>query len=412
MSSLIFLLAWRYIINSTHEKNISTMVKICFIGIFLGSFSLALITAVMNGYEKEIHKKMQGIHAHALIRSGSQGLNVDAIKKVIGQEFPQIAQVSPTTSGYVLIPSTTDGDIPGVVMLRAIDPAAETNVSTLAQKIVAPTELADPLTQALANNRLLIGKKFAKEFGLSPNDNAQLMYPDNNSETPDNRISLLRTTALVGGIFHTGIEEFDAGVIFCTFEFFNSLFPDTGVTQLNIKLHDGVTDYHVLPQLKQRLGLDVCSWKELYPALVSALMLEKYVMFIIILLITLVASMNILSLLFMEITSKRADIAILRVMGANPNTISAVFALIGLSIAATAALAGIAAAYLASALFAAYPFITLPDVYYVSHLPVLMEWRIGLVVFCAVIFISLIASWLPTRRISTLNIAQILRSEG
>ena len=71
----------------------------------------------------------------------------------------------------------------------------------------------------------------------------------------------------------------------------------------------------VIQKLRHRLGLDVYSWKDLYPSLVASLKLEKYVSFFILALILLVASMNIISLLFMQITQKRPTIALLQAMG-------------------------------------------------------------------------------------------------
>lgn len=412
MNPLVLLLTRRYLSHSIHEKSISTMVKICFLGIFLGSFSLALITAIMHGFEIEIHKKMLGIHAHASIKSPDE-LNVEAITTVLHNEFPQITGISPTSSGYALIPATTDGSMPNVIMLRAINPAAEATVSTLAQKISSPTPAGMcPLLHSLNNNQVLVGKKFAQEYHHDIGDEVQLLYPDRDATGPESHVSLLRTKATIGGTFQTGIDEFDTSVIFCSFNFFETLFPENTINQMNLKFKPGTAENSILSALRKRLNLEVYSWKELYPALVSALTLEKYVMFIIIMLITLVASMNILSLLFMEITNKRADIAILRVMGTPNKTISSIFIFMGLTISTIATTSGLLAAYGTSLLFHYYPFIKLPDVYYVSHLPVKMSWGIGLTVFVVVTILSLIASWLPTRKISSLNIARILRSEG
>jgi len=411
MNSLIFLLARRYLIHSVHEKSVSTMVKICFLGIFLGSFSLAFITAITNGFEAEVYKKMQGIHSHASIRSADQ-LNVDAIMKVIHAEFPHVETVAPMMSTYVLLPAEQEG-VPCVIVLRAIDPQAESQVSSLGQKIISKVPDSVPaLVHVLDQRQILVGERFAHNYRTHPGAVVQLLYPDDVTDSSAGRITLLTSHATIGGIFKTGIDEFDANVVFCNFDFFNALFPDYGVTQLNIKFKPHCNQSATITALRNRLGLEVSSWQDLYPALVSALTLEKYVMFIIIALITLVASMNILSLLFMEIMNKRADIAILQVMGASPAIISSIFILMGLALAIAATTTGIGAAYGLSIIFERYPFIKLPDVYCVSHLPVLMDWQIGIAVFCVVITLSLVASWLPTRRIKTINIAQILRSEG
>jgi lipoprotein-releasing system permease protein len=411
MNAVVRLLVWRYITHTKSEKSLSIMILICFLGIFLGSFALAVITAIMNGFEKDVYEKMQGIHAHIQISSHTQPLNVDALQKVLDAEFPQVRASSPTSSGYLLIP-TNNNDLPMVIVLKAIDPQAEEIVSTLGQKVLGSTATdAHPLQHALANNRVLIGKKLAQELHLSLDNKVTLLYPEAADNERTNAINLSKHTAQIGGMFSTGIDEYDANVMFCTFDFFNQLFPDLGVTHLNLRLHNDNDESSVLSHLKNRLGLQVCSWKELYPALVSALTLQKYVSFLIILLITLVAAMNILSLLFMEITSKRAHIAILHVMGMKHHDISSIFIYMGVGIALIASTLGIICTYLVDFGCKRYPFITLPDVYYSTQLPIHMEWRIALAVLVAVFAISFFASWLPTRRINTLNIAQILRSE-
>jgi lipoprotein-releasing system permease protein len=410
MNDLVFLLTRRYLTSCTYEKNISIMVKICFLGIFLGSFALALITAITNGFEAEIHKKMQGIHAHAVIRSSTDNLNIEAIKPVLEKEFPEIIHLSPTNAGYVLVPS--DNDMPNVLVIRAIDPLLEINVSSLAEKIIHSRNTPHSLIQCLEDNGLLVGKKFAQDNKKLVGAPIDLLFPDEESKETSSRISLCKMTSVIGGIFDTGIDEFDSSVAFCSFSFFNRLFPDAGISQINLKFHTNATDSVIIKKLRQRLSLPVYSWKELYPALVSALTLEKYVTFIIIALITLVASMNIMSLLFMEITNKRGDIAILRALGTSSRSIATIFMAMGLSIAALAAAVGIGCAYLISLLLDFYPFIQLPDAYYVSYLPVKMDWKIAIVVFMLVTVISLIASWLPTRRINNMNIATTLRAEG
>ena len=220
------------------------------------------------------------------------------------------------------------------------------------------------------------------------------------------------TDAFISGIFNTGIDEFDSGLILCSLNFLQNIFPESDVTQLNIKLKPGVNEQSVVQKLTDHLKLEAYSWKDLYPALVSALILEKYVMFFILALITLVASMSILSLLYMQITQKRADIAILHAIGTPHTTITAIFMTIGLIITSSASVVGIALAYIASFLLERFPFISLPDAYYVTYIPAKMEWYIPLIVFAVVMAISFIAIWIPIKKIKTINVADVLRFEG
>jgi lipoprotein-releasing system permease protein len=167
-----------------------------------------------------------------------------------------------------------------------------------------------------------------------------------------------------------------------------------------------------IAQLQQRLPhLTIQSWKDLYPALVSSLKLEKYVMFFILALITLVASMNMISLLFMQIQQKRRDIAILKVMGLSTNKISNIFLQLGLTITLLASSCGLGLAFFVGSLLERYPCIELPDVYYVSHLPARIDAEIFIVVFVVTMLIGFCATWFPARRAQNINVAQVLRHE-
>ena len=135
-------------------------------------------------------------------------------------------------------------------------------------------------------------------------------------------------------------------------------------------------------------------------------------MFLILALITLVASMNIISLLFMQITQKRGDIALLQSMGATTYDIRMIFIVMGMLLSLIASIIGLLLATFASWILNRYPFITLPDVYYVTHLPSHMEWHIIVAVFIAVTLLSLISIVLPTRRIKTISVSNVLRFEA
>ena len=135
-------------------------------------------------------------------------------------------------------------------------------------------------------------------------------------------------------------------------------------------------------------------------------------MFLILALITLVASMNIISLLFMQIIQKRGDIAILKSMGLSDKKISQIFFYLGMTISTIGSIAGLICSFIAGWFLENYPFITLPDAYYVTYLPAKMEWQIFVIVFVVVILISFLATWIPTRKTRKINISQVLRFES
>ncbi|HEV2601848.1 MAG TPA: FtsX-like permease family protein [Candidatus Babeliales bacterium] len=413
MHYITFLLAWRYIRGAQKQSNISIMITICFIGITIGTFSLALILSIMNGFEKATHEKLQGINPQIQLRAYGNELNVPEISSIIDSEFPEVDCYSPTIIKQAILQSTTKSDdTTHVVMVKAIDPKRDIQTTTIASKITQKNIPTDNLSDLLQSNQIIIGEKLAQELDVTPGEELFILYAPVDDFSSSNKIKFEQKVAMVSGIYSTGIEEVDAGLIICSISFVNTIWPDEGVSQINIQLRKGIDEPDTVNKLKKRFNLEVYSWKDLYPALVSALQLEKYAMFFILALITLVASMNIISLLFMHITQKKTDIAILKSLGMTDGTIAQIFMMIGFIIALLGSITGLTLAAIAGLLLQRYPFITLPDVYYVSHLPIALEMHIFILVFFIAIILSCIATWIPVRTTRTIEIATILRFDA
>lgn len=410
MNITTFFLAQRMLLAHVYQKSISTMTIICFAGIFVGSFCLALVTAIMNGFEVAIHEKMQSIHSNIIIQSYRGSIDIDVLGPVLKKEFPEITAFSPMAVHHVLLRSRDSEDTPIVAMVKGIDPKTEQLTSSLSKKIIRRLPSTE-FPQLFNNNHIIIGKQLAHNNQIAVGDEIELLFI-RDEKIQSKKIIFDSQPAIVSGIFDTGIDEFDSNVIYCSLLFLEELYPNIEIGQVNVTLVPDCDENNIIPKLRNRLDLDVYSWKNLYPSLVASLKLEKYVSFFILALILLVASMNIISLLFMQITQKRPNIALLKALGMPHHSISAIFFVIGMVISCTASFFGLATALFASWILKKYPFITLPDAYYVTHLPVAMSWYIICAVFCAVIIFSLIATWLPIQRIRTINISQVLRFEG
>lgn len=363
----------------------------------------------MRGFEYTLHNKMQNIHPQLMIRALAQDLDVEKITAVIRHEFPEIAVISPMAMEYAIIKSAETE--PTVVLMKGINPLYEAQVSAIGTKVYGAQKVPLTLGDTVYANKILIGKTLAENMNVAVGNMVDIYYT-NLEDTRSKRLSLESMPAEIGGFFESGVDEFDTGVIFSSLEFLQSLFPETGINQINLKLICDADETAVVARLHERLHLPILSWKDLYPALVSALKLEKYAMFFILALITLVASMCIVALLFMQITQKRPDIAILSALGTSQRTISRIFVLMGMSIALSASMVGVIFALLASWLLEKYPFIQLPDAYYVSHLPAKMEPSIIVAVLATTCVLSFLATWIPTRSIRRINISHILRFEG
>jgi lipoprotein-releasing system permease protein len=414
MSFLSFFIAWRYLRFPRKDKNISFMIRICFLGIFIGTFALMLTLIITNGFEKVIHEKMQGITSQVVIHAPGKQIDAKSIKKVLEDEFgSRVTAASSSSTKQVIIDHKKQQS---VLFIKGVEPENEGKVSTIAKKITFPVDTN--FEKLLTGNNIIVGYKTASRYNLTQGSKINLMIPEPGGR---GKIYLQKKKVTVGGIFKIGLDEYDSNFAYCSLDLLHSMFKEknkNAVDQISLSLNVGKKKlFHdretkIINSLKRRLiGLSVNSWKDLYPALVSSLKLEKYVMFFILALITLVACMNMISLLFMQIQQKRRDIAIFKAMGMSHKNLKRIFLTIGLSITFFASIFGLGLAACVGYFLERYPFIELPDVYYVSYLPARMEPEIFLVVFLCTIAIGFLATWIPAQRTRKIKIVDVLRQE-
>ena len=257
----------------------------------------------------------------------------------------------------------------------------------------------------------MIGKKLAQNLELDVGQTITLFYAHQKGKQKRS-VSFDEVEVVVSGIFDTGIDEFDSNLVISSLEFLKEIFPKANPTEIGLRLDPNASEDKLIHDLNFRIGLDVLSWKQLYPALVSALQLEKYVMFFLLALITLVASMNIISLTFMQIIRKQKDMALLQALGLAPQQVAYIFYIVGFLLTSIASIVGLACAFFVGIFLDRYPFIELPDVYYVTKLPIRMSPLIFGSMFLLALFFTAIALWIPIRTLKKMKIANVLRFEA
>ena len=441
MKNMSFFIAQRYSTGTPQERSLTTMARVCFWSIMLGSFSLALVMAVMNGFEKATHEKIKGINADSTMRTFQGEFDLASLTPLLDSPSLGVAHWSPSAIGHALAGSNNELDLNSLILLKGIDPAREEQVSTLSRMIIQPSDQhnknrlstliknnhvlvdstmarintpasRDTLASLVTTNHVLIGSSMARIQNLHVGDSLNLFVADQ-AHSGATKLALSKEKAVIAGIFQTGIDDFDANVVICDLPFLQNIDPSARIDTINLKHHAGTNEQTVLTALKKQFDdVDIRSWKELYPALVDALKLEKYAMFLILALIMLVACTNIIALLFMQITQKRGDIAILHSLGMSPQAIRRIFIFMGMGLSTVAAVVGLTLATITSYLLDHFQLITLPDVYYVTHLPARMEPQLLLIVFSVILLMSFGATWFATKKISSLNSAHILRFEA
>jgi lipoprotein-releasing system permease protein len=405
-------LAWRYLQGTKEQRSLTAMVWVCALGIFIGTFALGLTTSIMNGFEVETHKKLQGILPDISIQAPQE----TSLESLQLQNYLQttygnsIAGTSDYGTHHIMLQKKdgVEDNKTVIALLKTINPEKESLITPLQEKVGSTA-----LTTMLTGQQIIIGKEIAKELNIVIGDRIILFY----NQTPEAHINngeLAQTTATVAGFLDTGIADYDAGLVIASHNFFTSLLSKPYINQIGIKLKPNLSEHTTktfTTELKQLPDLQITTWNDQYPAIVSALKLEKYAMGFLLALITLVASMNSVSLLFMFITYKRIEIALLQSLGFGLRYIMLIFILFNLIISASASFFGLLCAYSAARLLQIYPCIELPDAYYVTHLPVHINLYSFCMIFIGTLVLSLLTALIPLASFKNISITNTLRFE-
>ena len=384
------------------------------IGIGLGVAALITVLSVMNGFEQELRTRILGMASHASISGSRQPLADWEGAAGLALENPEVVGVAPYVQGEIML---TKGKKVSGALVRGILPGMEPDVSTVGEHMRSGRlEDLQP-----GEYRIILGAELAYSLGARLGDQVTMVTPQANF-SPAGVLPRLRRFR-VTGIFDVGMYEYDRGVALVHMEDAARLFQlDNAVTGIRLRLEDLFQAPQVARELAGRLGggLKVEDWTRQHANFFRAVQTEKRVMFVILTLIVAVAAFNIVSTLVMVVTDKRADIAILRTLGATPGVILRIFivqgALIGLLGTALGLIGGIALALnvetIVPAIEEAFNTQFMPaDVYYISDLPSQLNWpdvwQIGVVAF----LLSLLATLYPAWRASRTQPAEALRYE-
>jgi lipoprotein-releasing system permease protein len=226
----------------------------------------------------------------------------------------------------------------------------------------------------------------------------------------------------VVGFFDSGHFEYDAGMALMHQADAQRLFRLEGPSGVRVKLRD----LHQAREVAQDLigllpaGLMVRDWTRQNRTWFAAVQLEKRMMFIILTLIVAVAAFNLVSTLVMTVTDKRADIAILRTLGASPASIMGVFmvqgAMVGLVGTGAGLLLGLLVAFnidvIVPTLEKLFSASFLPrDIYLISRMPSDPQAADIVPVALIALVLAFIATLYPSWRASRVKPAQALRYE-
>lgn len=260
---------------------------------------------------------------------------------------------------------------------------------------------------------LIIGRELAKSLQVGLGDEVNVVTP-NGELGPMGRMPRSRPFRVVG-IFYSGMYEYDANFGYTRLEDGMDFVGAKGVSGVELKTADVEQALEVAGRVQRELdkvgSYEVLDWMELNRSLFYALKLEKIAMFVVLTFIILVASFSIVAMLIMIVIEKGREIALLKALGATNAGVMRTFIFQGTVIGAVGAAIGLVLGLVICYLLETVGFPLNSEVYYISTLPVDMDWgEVVSVVVCA-IGISVLATIYPSIQAARLKPVDGLRDE-
>ncbi|WP_071672742.1 lipoprotein-releasing ABC transporter permease subunit [Nioella nitratireducens] len=417
-----FMIAWRYIRAKRAEGGVSVMTWISFLGITLAVMALIATLAVRSGFRHEFVGTILGANPHAtlmpLARQVEGGRidrtlhDYDAVAEAV-RAVPGVTHAYPVIRGQVM--ATANGRNAGVEVLGI-------TAGDLGQiPLVAHPEQQQGRLDDFSGG-VAIGMGVARELGVSVGDRIRLISPDGARTAfgTSPRVSAYE----VAYIFQVGRYDIDRVRVYMPFAEAQTYFNRDGVAdEIELTVADPDTVDTMVLSLTRAAGdaqVYVWTWRDSAGAFLQALKMEDNVMFIILSILVLIATMNIVSGLIMLVKNKSRDIGILRTMGLSEGSILRVFFICGASIGVAGTLAGVALgcafAIWIDPIFAFVNWMAGggvwdPSVRFLSTLPARLEVGDVMSAVTLSLGLSFVITIFPARRAARMNPVEALRYE-
>ena len=383
-------------------------------GIALGVAALIVVLSVMNGFQMEIRTRTLSVASHIEISGAGNELANWRDTMATVSKHPQVVAAAPYVQQQGLLSSGSE--VQGV-MVRGIDPRAEEGVAEF-EKHMRRGHLADLRSGEFG---IVLGLDLARALRVTTGDKVTLIAPQG-LVTPVAVLPRLKQFRVVG-IFEIRMQPYDGSLALIDIRDAQTLYQmGDSVSGVRLKVADLFDAPRIAGELLRYLDANtfITDWTRSNVNYFRAIAIEKIMMFLFLLLIVAVAAFNVVSTLVMAVTDKQADIAILRTLGASPQSIMLIFVVQGVLIGLIGLLVGVVTGVtLALNIDVVVPalehllgiqFLS-KDVYYISELPSDLHWNDVALITGVSFLLTLLATLYPSWRASRVNPAEALRYE-
>ena len=414
-SKLEFLIALRYLKSKRKEGFISVIAIFSFIGIMIGVATLIIVMSVMNGFRYELVNRILGINAHLTIYS-REG-QIHDYEKIIAdlKQIDGVKHLNPIIESQAML-SHNGKNLGGLI--RGIKAEDLKNKELVSKNIVEGN--IETINQ---KDSIIIGSSIAQSMNLQNGDKIKIISAETN-ETIIGAIPRIKTYQ-IGGIFSSGLYEYDSSTIFMNYEMAQIHFRQKdSATAIEIFLDDVALVSSLKKVIFEKIHDDkniyISDWQSANSGFIDALKVESTVMFFILTLIILVAVFNIISSMIMLVNDKNKNIALLRTLGMTKFGIMRIFLICGSSIGVFGTFLGLVIGVVFASnvnniklWLESFTDVELfnPAIYFLSTLPSKIFISDVVLISSMALIFSFLATIYPAYKASKSNPAEILRYE-
>ena len=407
MNSLSWHLAWRYLRRHPRRKHLAFSTIVSVAGVALGVGALIIVMGVLSGLEQFIEESVIIVDAPLVIMADSSGsfqMSDNLLDEL--ESLVPIQSISPFIQGEAIIRLPSRGVDSGC-RVRGVDPQREFASGMMEDKL-SYGELV--LSTPEGDDCILMGLYLAEQFYHSVGDTLYLFPPKAFFSSRGYAIG----KAVLSGALETGLPVNDETLAYIPLDLARRMYlPEGGYTGIKLYPAEGFSleDAADAAAVLLPAGTSVKTWKELNPDLAASMKLERMGAFLALLLITLVATFNIMGTISRSAIERRKDVSVIKAMGGNNRLIFNIFLWEGIIVGIAGIVLGVFIGLAGCWLIGDTGILQLPDVYsFHENIPVRVSIPRTAMIGLIALMLSLASGILPAMKAAGLDPVRGLES--
>jgi len=400
-TKLINFIIKKYLKFDKKNPFISISAILAFVGVSVGVMVLIVAMAIMNGTAKEFEDKLFTMNYPLSIYPQVDGTVNEELLLDLEKKFPKL-KFSPYLTSEVMIQS--DQSMSGGVIF-GVDTKREASINKIYKKTV------DKLTD-LGKYHIIVGQGIKDSLYLYDQQKVTLYFT---TISPSGFSMMPKMKRFVySGDFKSGLTAYDKAYMYTSISALRTILrkSDNYFDGIHIYSDEPFKDIKRIKKVLPSFGVGVIGWWQQNGNFFSAMEMEKNALFVVLMLIILIASLNIISSLLMTVMSRRKEIALLLSLGASQKEVKHIFLRLGVIIGFTGILVGIFLGLSGIYLLGNFDIISLPaDVYGTSKLPLDLDIVDFISIVGGSIVIVFLSSYYPAKKATQIDVLDVLRNE-